>query len=107
MTNEEKLNEAEKAVRMKETGTPQEKVEQALDVCRVWYRDESGEYKKDCYRCCYWDDEDIAALMCGERLKTDALDVIRKQKKRIEDLETTVRTMSNELAKARQREWNG
>ena len=106
MTEETMLNDAERAVQLKERGTPREKVEQALSVCSAWVQDESGEYKKDCYRCCYWDDEDIAALMCGERLMKDALDVIRKQKARIADLEETVRRMSKELAQVSQREWN-
>lgn len=107
MTEETMLNEAEKAVQLKERGTTQEKVEQALSVCSEWVRDESGEWKKDCYRCCFWDDSDIAALMCGGRLMKEALGVIRKQKTRIEDLEKTVRRLSKELAQVSQREWNG
>ena len=106
MTEETMLNDAERAVQLKERGSPREKVEQALSVCSEWVRDASGEWKKDCYRCCYWDNPDIAALMCGGRLMKDALEVIQKQKARIEELEETVRRMSKELAQASQREWN-
>ena len=66
------LNEAEAAVQLKKNGTAAEKVDQALSVCCEWVRDEKGEFRKDCYRCCYWDENDKATLMCPERLMKDA-----------------------------------
>lgn len=107
MDAERMLNEAETAVQLKERGTTREKVEQALSVCCEWVRDESGDYRKDCYRCCYWDEADKATLMCPERLMKDARETIRIQKERIESLEHTNRTLSKQLAQASQREWNG
>jgi len=107
MTQEQKLNEAEKAVQLKANGTTRDKVEQALGVCSEWVQDASGEWKKDCYRCCYWDDNDIAALMCSGRLMKDARKVIQEQKQLIENLQHTNRSLSKQLVMASQREWNG
>jgi len=106
MDTERMLNEAERAVKLKERGTTQEKVEQGLSVCSEWVRDDSGEYKKECFRCCYWDENDKATVMCSERLMKDARELIRIQRARIESLEHTCRTMSRQLAQASQREWN-
>ena len=80
MTREQMLNEAEKANLLKMNGTMQEKVEQALGVCSKWVADEAGELNKECYKCCYWDPEDIATMVCSEHLMEDALTVILEQK---------------------------
>ena len=72
------LNEAEAAAQLKANGTTVEKVDQALSVCCEWVRDETGEFRKDCYRCCYWDENDKATLVCPERLMKDAREVIRE-----------------------------
>lgn len=82
-------------------------MDQALGVCSEWVRDESGEYRKDCYRCCYWDEADKAAVMCPEHLMRDARKLIREQKEQIESLQGRIRQMSKELVRATQREWNG
>lgn len=106
MDEEERLNEAEKAAELKAKGAMAEKVDQALGVCGEWVRDESGEFKKDCWRCCYWDEADLATMVCGERLMQDARKVIQQQKARIDELEDRVRKLSKELARVSQREWN-
>lgn len=72
--------EAEEAEKLKASGTTLEKVERALSICSEWVRDESGQQKKDCWRCPYWDDLDPAGINCGERMMKDAGEVIRQMK---------------------------
>lgn len=86
MDEERMLNNAERAVQLKERGTTREQVEQALSVCCEWVRDASGEHKKDCYRCCYWDESDKAALMCSERLMRDARELIRARVLKLQEI---------------------
>jgi hypothetical protein len=107
MSEEEKLREAEKAEDLKKNGQMIDKVDQALGVCCEWVKDASGEEKKDCFRCCYWDDNDVATLVCGERLMRDARYLIQKQQSRIKELENQIMEMHRQLSQISQREWNG
>lgn len=106
MSEEEKLREAEKAVDLKKNGQMAEKVDQALGVCCEWVKDASGEDKKDCFRCCYWDDSDLATMVCGERLMRDARRLLQKQQCRIRELESQIMEMHRQLSQISQREWN-
>lgn len=106
MSEEEKLKEAEKAEDLKKNGQMIEKVDQALGVCSQWVRDASGEDKKDCFRCCYWDDNDVATLVCGEHLMRDARFIIQKQQARIRELENQIMEMHRQLSRISQREFN-
>lgn len=106
MDQEKKLQEAEKTADLKKNGILIDKVDQGLSVCSEWVRDESGEDKKDCWRCCYWDETDVTTLVCGERLMRDALHIIRQQKGRIKELEDQIMAMHKHLSQISQREWN-
>ena len=81
-------------------------IREGLRVCSEWISDGHGDAKKDCAKCPYRNPADPAGMNCGERLMHDAGLLIDEQKKRIEALENQARTMSKELARASQREYN-
>lgn len=84
----------------------QDQISEGLKVCSTWCTDGHGSAKKNCMCCPYQNPADPAAMNCGERLMHDAGLLIEEQKATIEMLRSQVQTMSRELARNSQREYN-